>query len=340
MKFAHISDIHLSEKLSLQSEITQTVRNLIWKSFEDCLESLKDVDFLIISGDLYEKDFFSVSDYQRLFEIFEKFSSNIYYVAGNHDPYDLKAQMFFKMKPDNLYIFPTNRVDYFEQKNVRIYGISYEDRIFNRRFNYNISLNHDYKNILVLHSDVYNDGNYLKIDLDRLRQMQFDYVALGHIHKRDAFEGNMFYAGSIEPMSFKDKYSYGYNFIDDFHVKHVDSSIMQFVTLNFDFKEDNFEKIYKILDKELFKEFKFLRLNIRNSDECQLRQLKEIKRVYDLVHLEINSTKDKDLDYQTLKSLYRGSILEDYVNAFSSKDKISTMALELGMDALLRSRDE
>ena len=78
MKFIHISDIHLADKLDFDSSYSKLIRKIKWDSFEKILKENKDVDFLLISGDLFERDYFSLKDYQKLFEIFEEFSKNIY----------------------------------------------------------------------------------------------------------------------------------------------------------------------------------------------------------------------------------------------------------------------
>ena len=108
MKFVHISDIHLSDKLDFDSSNSKLIRKIKWDSFEKILKKNKDKDFLLISGDLFERDFFSLKDYKKLFEIFENFSKDIYYLCGNHDYIDSKNEIFFSDKPKNLQVISLN----------------------------------------------------------------------------------------------------------------------------------------------------------------------------------------------------------------------------------------
>ena len=93
MKFAHISDIHLLDKNDFGSTYSKLIRKIKWNSFEKILDSNKDKDFLLISGDLFERDYFSLKDYQRLFDLFKTFKKDIYYICGNHDYIDSKNEM-------------------------------------------------------------------------------------------------------------------------------------------------------------------------------------------------------------------------------------------------------
>ncbi|MDU1687934.1 MAG: type II 3-dehydroquinate dehydratase, partial [Clostridium perfringens] len=91
-------------------------------------------------------------------------------------------------KPKNLHIFSSEKFDFFEYENVRIYGISYNDRIFDKNFNYNIGLDYNFYNIFLGHGQ-FNENNstYMNLDLEKIKNLKFDYVGLGHIHKREEF---------------------------------------------------------------------------------------------------------------------------------------------------------
>lgn len=343
MKFIHISDIHLSDKLDFDSSNSKLIRKIKWDSFEKILKENRDKDFLLISGDLFERDFFTLKDYQKLFEIIKDFSKDVYYLSGNHDYNDGKNEIFFSDKPDNLHIFSSERIEFFEHNNVRIYGISYKDRIFDKRFNYNISLNHDYYNILIGHG-VFNENNssYMNLNLERISNMGFDYVGLGHIHKKEKFSDKIFYVGSIEPMSFKDKGEFGYNLIDENGVKFINSSQMSFNTFDFDlidFKSrENFEKY---LEEKLRKKYNFLTINLSNYDKFSLNE-NILKENLNLSYLKINLIKSKNY-YKDLARIYESTILGDfyqYFNDLDMDDPVNKRALEIGFDAILRSKDE
>lgn len=343
MKFIHISDLHLSDKLYFDSSNSKLIRKIKWDSFEKILKENKDKDFLLISGDLFERDFFTLKDYQKLFEIIKDFSKDVYYLCGNHDYIDGKNEIFFLDKPKNLHIFSSERIEFFQHENVRIYGISYKDRIFDKRFNYNLNLNHDYYNIFIGHG-IFNTNNtvYMNLDLEKLSNMGFDYVGLGHIHKKEKFSDKIYYVGSIEPMSFKDKGEFGYNLIDESGVKFINSSQMSFNTFNLnlnDFKSS--EDFEKYLEKRLEKKYNFLTINLSYYDKFSLNE-NILKENLNLSYLKINLIKSQNY-YKDLARIYESTILGDFYQYFDNldmDDPVNKRALEIGFDAILRSKDE
>lgn len=342
MKFISLSDVHLADSFDFESSYSNIIRKVKWESFENILESNKDVDFLLISGDLYERNYFMSKDYDRLFKIIEKFAKNVYYIAGNHDYIDKKNDFFFENKPNNLYIFDSERIEFFEYKNARIYGISYDDRIFSKRFNYGINLNKDFYNIGIFHGEI-NAGNssYLNLDLERLKEVGFDYFALGHIHKKEDFNNNIRYVGSIEPQSFKDIGEYGYIRYDNGEFNFIKSAKLSFLELSEDLSD--YKSINQMLDHikdKLEGTYKFLKLNINNYDLFDFDE-KKIKKELDLTYLDIFYKKSSSY-YENLLQSYPDSILEDFYRSLSNVDtdeKVKERALEIGVDAILRSKD-
>ncbi|EGC84531.1 Ser/Thr phosphatase family protein [Anaerococcus hydrogenalis ACS-025-V-Sch4] len=343
MKFAHISDIHLADKLSFSSKYSKLIRKVRWDSFEKILKDNQDKDFLLISGDLYERDFFTLKDYQKLFDLFRDFKKDIYYICGNHDYIDSKNEIFFLDIPPNLHIFSSERIEFFEQKNIRFYGISYKDRIFDKRFNYNINLNHDYFNIFLGHGEFDQiNSSYMNLDLEKIKEMGFDYVGLGHIHKRKSFSDKIFYVGSIEPSSFKDKSEFGYNIFEDGRVKFINSSQMTFKELDLDLNDyKNYQDFEIYLDKILDKKYNFLTLNLSNYDKIFINE-KKLKDKLNLSYLKIKFLKNKDY-YFNMAKIYNNTLLSDFYKSIKDldmDDDINKRCLEIGFDAILRSKNE
>ena len=342
MKFAHISDCHLSESLDVDYTISDKIREEIWKSFEDILCDIKDTDFLLISGDLFEKNYFTKKNYDRLFSDIKRYGKDVYYVNGNHDPLDDMTKFFFKEKPSNLHLFPTDIIDFYEFKDTRIYGISYDDRIFNKRFNYNVSLNHDYNNILLVHADVLSDdSNYFNIDINRLRNMGFDYVAMGHIHKMMDFKDNIYYAGSIEPRSFKDIGKYGYILVDDFKIDYINSQKIEFKELNLEVNENT--DIYEEIESQIEDRMNYLRIHfyVDRSVEFEFDK-KNLLSNNNIQYINYDINYKKDYEYEDLTRLYPNTILSEFINELEnvSDSDIKKLALEYGVDAIFRSADE
>ena len=337
MKFIHLADCHLGDRFDFNSGLSNKIRENNRKSLENILSNNKDVDFLLIAGDLYERSLFTLSDYRNLFEKFEEFGKDIFYVAGNHDYIGEENEAVFKIKPTNLHIFNKEKLEYYEINSTRIYGISYRDRIFNKDFSYDIDLDSDYFNILLVHATINTpDSPYLNLNLDKLKEIGFDYVGLGHIHRWDDLGNNIYYAGSIEPSDFSDIYDYGYILYDEGEISHLDSSIMSFcdISLNMDDFEDENGLISYVNSKIKSDRENYLRLSIEGK--ANIKKIKEGIRVN---HLEIKSTEVEPIN--NLVNLYPNSLLEKYWKKFPEElSETEKRTLELGLDAIYRSKDD
>lgn len=333
MRFIHLADAHLADNSAFSDDLGSFIRKNTWQSFENIFADNKDVDFALIAGDLFERSYFSSKDFARLFAIFEDFSKDIYYVTGNHDYFDSYNKIFLGQKPNNLHIFTSESLSMFENERVRIYGLSYNDRIYARDFPYDISLDRDYFNILLAHADISDSPtNYLNLDRDRLRQIGFDYVALGHIHKARSYK-NIHYPSSIEPRSFADTGDFGYILYDDGKIKRINSNLMEFKTFDLSFEDFADEKsLIEYVNKKLTDKKNIVRLNIRSRYSINSKKIQNQLRA-DFSFVEIDQVLDN------LSMLYPQSLLSKFEESLADKDdEISKLALKLGKDAILRSK--
>lgn len=103
-------------------------------------------------------------------------------------------------------------------------------------------------------------GNELYVDLNTLRDDAFSYVALGHIHKPQSFEGKpeIAYCGSMETIDFGEaNFNHGFIFlsIEEDEVKKEFITIPQsrrFITINIDVSSnsDPINEIIKVLTEK------------------------------------------------------------------------------------------
>lgn len=337
MKFIHLADCHIGDSLSFDRSLSNKIRENKKRSFENILKNNKDVDFLLIAGDLYERSYFTISDYKELFSMIEGFTKDVFYVTGNHDYIGNEDDLINLLKPNNLHLYSTDEIEYYQIENTRIYGISYSDRIFYKDFSYDISLDDDFFNILLVHATV-NDkrSNYLNLNLEKLKSIGFDYVGLGHIHKWEDFGSRVYYSGSIEPSDFSDIYDYGYLLYENGEIYHKDSSIMKFYDINLsmdDYKNEN-DLISYLKTKLDSKKEKYLRLRIdKNINKNKL------KEELNLEHLEIDVIENDSVF--NLIDLYPNSLLTKYIGKFTDKlDTTEKLALDIGLDAIYRSKND
>ncbi|MCI5840242.1 MAG: DNA repair exonuclease [Peptoniphilaceae bacterium] len=331
MKFIHLSDVHLSTSLEVDFKINDYIRKTLWSSFEEIMMENRNSDFALIAGDLYEKNNFYKKDYDKLFNIISNFEKPVYYVNGNHDFIDENFRMYFNDKPNNLYLFQSDKLKYYEIENVRIYGLSYFDRNINREIDYDIDLDRNYYNILLLHADVSSNSNYLKVNTKELSKLNFDYVALGHIHKRENFGNNIIYSGSIEPMSFKNSGKFGYYKVENSNIKFINSQKIFFENEIINTEKISEEEFFSNIN-EKYNENTILRLKLKGKKQNFKIDYNKFNQKY----VEVEEDYD-EYNYDYLSNRYPNSILSKFINRMEGKNK---QALDIGIEAILRSKNE
>ena len=337
MKFIHLADVHLADSFNFDKTLSKKIREASRQSLSNILESNNDVDFALIAGDLFERAYFTSSDFKRLFSIFEDFSKDIYYVSGNHDYFDSYNSIFLENSPENFHVFGSENLEVFEKDKLRVYGISYKDRIFSKDLDLAIKLDDEFFNIFLIHGDVdREESNYFSLNSKIMIETNFDYIAMGHIHKAHSLN-NIYYPGSVEPHDFTDIYDYGYIRYDDDKVDFVDSSILKFYDFKLDFRDfDNEEDLLSNINHKLKNKKNIVRIEILSDKDIDQ---KFIRNNIDAIYKEIHIKEKKDLSYMV--RLFPNSLLSLYAKKFDNpKNEIENLALEIGLDAILRSKDD
>jgi len=111
MKFVHIADIHFDMPfilLSNSGSMADKRRLSMRKAFDNVIDYIKEnnIDFLFISGDLYEHDHVKSSTIDFINNRFKEIpNTHIYISPGNHDPF-LKNSMYMMYDwAENVTIF-------------------------------------------------------------------------------------------------------------------------------------------------------------------------------------------------------------------------------------------
>ncbi len=209
MKFVHIADLHLdipfttleTRKLSETRRLEQ--REAIKKVIEYVKEN--EIKYLFICGDLYEQEYIRETTINYINKLFEEIpNTSIYIVPGNHDPYIKNSYYKIYKWAENVKIFKEN-TEKIEDENVCVYGFGFED-FYMKHSNYeDIQIENKEKiNILLTHGSIDGSGNedmlYNPMSKAKLKNLGFDYIGLGHIHKtsyKDEENQNIVYPGSL-----------------------------------------------------------------------------------------------------------------------------------------------
>lgn len=189
MKFIHIADMHFDIPFTTLSKnnLSEQRRLEQRKILKKIIEYIKQnqIEYLFICGDLYEQEYVKTSTIQYINHLFEEIpETQIYITPGNHDPY-LKNSYYNQYNwSKNVFIF-NSQIQKISHKNVNIYGYGF-DNFYMKGKEIPPIEEQDKINILLTHAqlDASNEEElYNPIHKRELKKLNFDYIALGHVHK-------------------------------------------------------------------------------------------------------------------------------------------------------------
>ena len=342
MKFVHIADVHLdspfktiSDRADIGVERRLEQRNALKKVIEYIKQN--NIEYLFISGDLYEQDYIRESSINFLNELFKEIpDTKIYIAPGNHDPF-IKNSFYATFNWNkNVKIF-TNVVQKVENDGVNIYGFGFNNFEMNDNQIKNIELDEPEKiNILITHGDL-GESKYNYMNLQDIKNIGFDYVALGHIHKRNDTT-NIVYPGSLISFGFDELGEHGMivGEIKDkvLNKKFVKIDDREFVEQELDVsnilsEEELIEKINNINEEN--KLFKIILIGYRNFPiNINLKLInKNIIKIKDNTKLKIDFKENNN----TLKGIFLKKLNERKNNNLID-EKTYENILEIAQQAL------
>ncbi len=213
MKFAHIADMHFDTaftSLENKKELGNLRRLEQRDVFKKMIEEIKqrEISYLFIAGDLYEQQFIKETTIEYINQLFKEIpNTKIYITPGNHDPYLANSYYAQYKWSSNVHIFK-NKIEKVETEEADIYGVGFSDFYSESLGIEEIkNLNPNKINIAIVHGTI--DGSekvtalYNPISRKKIEEAGFDYVALGHIHKKsDEKETKVVYPGSMISFGF------------------------------------------------------------------------------------------------------------------------------------------
>ncbi len=199
LRFIHTADLHLDSPYkgltNIPKHIFEQVQQSTFNAFDQiidyCVE--KEVDFLLIAGDVYDIEDQSLLAQMHFLKGLERLASHeiaAYIIHGNHDPVDKTKNQF--TWPPSVHFFSDQQVESIPflkdgKEAARIYGRSYPTKLFNENIVKEYRVAHqEVFHIGLLHTNVDGNGDhasYAPCTTQELKQSNIDYWALGHIHK-------------------------------------------------------------------------------------------------------------------------------------------------------------
>lgn len=213
--FIHAADLHLDSPMlglkHLPQTIFQRLKESTFTSFSNIIDTAikHRVDFVILAGDLFDGEDRSIRAqirFRKQLERLTPYQIPVFIIHGNHD--HLSGKWANIPLPQNAYVFPPElEMQTFINKDkvtASLYGFSYPHRhVTEKRIDeYNRQGEADF-HIGILHGQFEGNsdhGKYAPFTLADLADKQFDYWALGHIHKRTLLseEPPIIYPGNIQ----------------------------------------------------------------------------------------------------------------------------------------------
>jgi DNA repair protein SbcD/Mre11 len=217
VKFLHTADLHLDSPFQglqkLPESIFKRIKESTFASFSRIVSLAieEKVHFMIISGDLFDSEDRSLRAQVRFRQEMKRLEDAdipVYVIHGNHD--HLGGSWTSIEWPNNVYVFSNElEIKSYEkngQKLVNLYGFSYPEKaVTENKTSYYQKQSDAPFHIGILHGSADGSrqgmhGQYAPFTVKQLLEKEFDYWALGHIHKRQTLYENPFvvYPGNIQ----------------------------------------------------------------------------------------------------------------------------------------------
>lgn len=196
VRFLHTADIHLGSPLdglgAQNADLQQDLRKATYAAFRRLIDVAIDdeVDFVVVAGDLYDRESRSVRANQFAAEQFARLDDAgipVYLVYGNHDP--VESGIEYVDLPDNVHEFSADSAGsvVFDdgERRACLCGQSYRRKAESRTFHADYDpVESDLPTIGLLHTGLDPDNErYVPCDVsDLCGRDAIDYWALGHVH--------------------------------------------------------------------------------------------------------------------------------------------------------------
>ncbi len=218
-KFIHIADVHLdthflSKNEWLRERLRSSLREAFKRVIDLCIE--EKVNALLIAGDLFDNDKLSFKTEQFLVDSFKRLEKNnivVIYTTGNHDPGDEGYRTSSIEWSRNVHVAKTEEVRIFDVVDeegkciAKVVGVGHktskESRNLIKKFPEKET---GITYVGLAHASVINalevtrHDKYLPTKINDLESKNYDYWALGHIHKRQRISDlqEIYYCGNIQ----------------------------------------------------------------------------------------------------------------------------------------------
>lgn len=226
-----MADIHIGSPFRGLSQLSEHVRQQMVKALHNALKEAvqhavdKQVDFVLIAGDLFDQSQRSLRSQMLVREQFlrlQRAGIHVYMIHGNHDPLVEGTQLLDW--PENVHVFAGGDVQCMphtcvNQREVDIYGISYTRASETDHLAGRFQKQRDVFSIALLHTNCNQSSEhavYAPCTPSDLVRTGIDYWALGHVHQRQVVHEDpwIVYPGNIQGRHIREEGEKGYYHVE------------------------------------------------------------------------------------------------------------------------------
>lgn len=246
MRIIHCADLHLDSKMetNLSAPKAKERKREILNTFERMVDyaAQNEVNAIIIAGDMFDTARITQTTKNRVLNTIKKYAQiDFLYLSGNHDESNFIT--LIEDVPANLKIFGKTWTS-FTYPEVNITGVVLDEDNHTAVYDA-LHLPVDCLNLVVMHGQISQSNSQDQaevINLNKLKNQNIDYLALGHIHSytQGALDkrGIYCYAGCLEGRGFDECGEKGFVLLDitagKIQSQFVSFAQRQLVELNFD----------------------------------------------------------------------------------------------------------
>ena len=317
MRFIHMADVHfdspftvITDKRDFWTKRRLEQRDAFWNAIKYIYD--QKIPYLFIAGDLYDQNYIKMSTIEFINGQFKTIpDTKIFITPGNHDPF-LKNSFYNTFNwSDNVKIF-NDKVERIEFEDVDIYGWGFSDFYCSNSGVENIQIKNKEKiNILIVHGALDSskriDDNYNPISTSKLKEIGFDYIALGHVHKRiDDNKYNFIYPGSMISFGFDELGEHGMlDIILEKNNEKINNNILNNELNNIENKLNKNNYLNNLEENNLINKNKINNLknnNINLNNIEKNKKINEDKIKINFIKLDNRNFEEKNFDISEINS--------------------------------------
>ena len=357
MKFLHMADMHfdapfttLANKKDLGDLRRLEQRDALKKVIDYILENK--IEYLFIAGDLYEHEYIRKSTIEFINKQFERIlDTKIFIVPGNHDPY-LKNSVYNEFEfSSNVYVFKDNFEKY-ENEDIVIYGVGFTEFYMNQNpLEYTQIEESDKLKILLAHLDINgvkdkNGFSYNPITLGKLKELNFDYMALGHIHNTNFKENEKIcYSGSTISLGFDELGEHGV-IVGNFEKGKLKTDFIKIdnrIFTEYELNVENFnsnEEIIEQINQRKFVENELIKIILvgNRNFEIDINTVEKLITNNNVIKVKDFTKTNIDLEKlskeNTLKGIFVNEVFEKFKSGEIESEEQLNSILQIGLEAM------